>query len=77
MKLLKELTGRERDVLEILLKGRLDKEIACELGISVETIKKHNKNIYKKLDARNRGEVIALMSTLEVNNFFRTNQRKH
>jgi len=62
---LRKLTAREKTVLSILIRGRLDKEIAQELNISPETVKTHNKNIYKKLNVRNRSEVIFLMSVSE------------
>ncbi len=70
MKLLNKLTVREQQIIQILIRGKLDKEIADELDISLDTVKKHNKSIYKKLNARNRSEVIALMNTLEANDFF-------
>ena len=70
MKLLNKLTVREQQIIQILIRGKLDKEIADELDISLDTVKKHNKSIYKKLNARTRSEVIALMNTLEANDFF-------
>ncbi len=70
MKLLNKLTVREQQIIQIPVRGKLDKEIADELDISLDTVKKHNKSIYKKLNARNRSEVIALMNTLEANDFF-------
>jgi two-component system, NarL family, response regulator LiaR len=51
-----QLTKRENDVLELIAKGLLYKEIADMLNISLDTVKKHTKNIYKKLDVRNRTE---------------------
>lgn len=50
------LTQRERYVLHLLSQGMLYKEIAYDNDISIDTVKKHSKNIYKKLGARNRGE---------------------
>lgn len=52
------LSRREIDVLNGLAKGSLYKEIAEEFGISIDTVKKHCKNIYRKLQARNRTEAI-------------------
>ncbi len=69
MKYLIKLTKREQEIIQILITGKLDKEIAAELSISLHTVKKHNKNIYKKLNARNRFEVIALANSLEATNF--------
>ena len=53
------LTKRETEVINLLERGLLYKEIAWQKGISIETVKKHSKNIYKKLDVRNRTEAIA------------------
>lgn len=66
MALITRLTLREKEILGILIRGRLDKEIASDLGISLDTVKKHNKSIYRKLNVRNRSEVIALVSTLDI-----------
>lgn len=66
MAFITRLTQREREILSVLIRGRLDKEIANDLGISLDTVKKHNKSIYRKLNVRNRSEVIALMSTLDI-----------
>jgi len=52
------LTKAEQLVYDILLKGKLDKEIADLLSISLNTVKKHNKSIYRKLKVRNRLEAI-------------------
>jgi len=50
------LTKRETQIITCLSKGKLYKEIAHENSISIETVKKHAKNIYKKLGVRNRTE---------------------
>ena len=50
------LTRREKEVLAALAKGFLYKEIALRLSISLDTVKKHCKNIYQKLNVRNRTE---------------------
>lgn len=52
------LSPREIEVLKGLAGGYLYKEIAEEFGISIDTVKKHCKNIYRKLQARNRIEAI-------------------
>lgn len=53
------LTAREREVLDLLVKGRLYKEIANELGVSVPTVDFHIRNIYEKLHVRSRAEAVA------------------
>ena len=54
--LLESLSAREHEILELLVKGRLYKEISSTLGISQETVRKHVYNIYKKLHVNNRVE---------------------
>jgi DNA-binding NarL/FixJ family response regulator len=51
-----QLTERERDVLEALIKGRSNKEIASSLCISEETVKSHLKALFAKLHVRDRTE---------------------
>jgi DNA-binding NarL/FixJ family response regulator len=53
------LSPRESEVLELLAKGHLYKEIADSLGISYETVNYHIKNIYQKLHVRSRSEAAA------------------
>jgi DNA-binding NarL/FixJ family response regulator len=52
------LSAREIEVLEQLSKGLKNKDIADNLFISFSTVKKHVENIYKKLQAHNRIELI-------------------
>lgn len=52
------LTDRENEILQLLAKGFLYKEIANQLSVSHETVKKHIQNIYKKLHVQNRTEAI-------------------
>jgi DNA-binding NarL/FixJ family response regulator len=52
------LTARESEILDYLAKGFLYKEIAAELFISKETVKKHIHNIYEKLHVQNRTEAL-------------------
>lgn len=48
------LTPREADVLELLQAGRSNAEIAEELRVSIETVRTHARNIYRKLGVRTR-----------------------
>lgn len=56
------LTTREREVLDLMAEGLLYKEAADRLGLSVDTIRAHLRNIYKKLRVRNRTEAILKLS---------------
>ena len=51
-----KLTPREHDILSLLSKGYLDKEIAGALGISLWTVHGHLKKIYNKLGVHTRTE---------------------
>ena len=52
------LTARENEILDFLARGYLYKEIAAELFISKETVKKHIHNIYDKLHVQTRTEAL-------------------
>jgi FixJ family two-component response regulator len=56
--LLSKLTPREQQVLERIVAGRLNKQIADDLGISIKTVEAHRANIMDKLNA---GTVADLM----------------
>jgi LuxR family maltose regulon positive regulatory protein len=60
------LTGRESEILALLQQGLSDKEIAERLVLSVLTVKKHNRNIYQKLDVNGRRAAIAKAKTLNL-----------
>lgn len=53
-----ELTEREKEILELLSQGLLYKEIADKTFISIDTVKKHVGNIYRKLHVSNKVEAI-------------------
>jgi len=50
------LTQREKEVLQLIAEGKGNKEISDLLCISIETVKSHVKNIFKKLEVKNRVE---------------------
>jgi DNA-binding NarL/FixJ family response regulator len=52
------LTPREREVLDSLARGRLYKEIAEDLSISIDTVRKHLQNVYQKLHVHSRTEAV-------------------
>lgn len=53
-----ELTEREKEILELLSQGLLYKEIADKKFISIDTVKKHVGNIYRKLHVNNKVEAV-------------------
>lgn len=53
------LTPKEQQVLELMAKGYLYKEIADELNNTVNTIKQHIRHIYEKLHVQNKAEAIS------------------
>ena len=53
------LTDRERAVLGFLASERSTRQIADELYVSINTVKSHVRNIYRKLDASHRGEAVS------------------
>lgn len=55
---LTSLTKREDEILGLLAKGYVGKEIAAALGISYETVRGHLGNIYDKLHVRSRTEAV-------------------
>jgi DNA-binding CsgD family transcriptional regulator/uncharacterized protein YqgC (DUF456 family) len=52
------LTQRERDVVDLLLRGKGNRQIATSLGISVRTVEFHLTNVYSKLEVGSRVELI-------------------
>jgi two-component system nitrate/nitrite response regulator NarP len=54
-----ELTTREKTMLSALARGRTNNELSVELGISINTVKFHLRNLYEKLGFRNRAQAIA------------------
>lgn len=55
------LSRREIDVLKLILAGKHNLEIAEELYISINTVKKHLSHIYQKTEMRNRNQLAALI----------------
>jgi DNA-binding NarL/FixJ family response regulator len=54
---LDQLTGRERDVLRGVVRGRTNKEIAAELGISHRTVETHRESLMRKLQIKTVAEL--------------------
>jgi FixJ family two-component response regulator len=58
--LLSKLTGRERQVLERIVAGRLNKQIADDLSISIKTVEAHRANIMEKLSVNTVADLLRL-----------------
>ena len=56
------LTGRELNVLELLARGKSNKEIGVSLYISETTVKSHLRSIFRKLNVLSRTEAISVAS---------------
>jgi ATP/maltotriose-dependent transcriptional regulator MalT len=60
------LSGRELEVLELLATGMTNQQIADELVVSVDTVKKHVSHIFGKLDAATRTQAVARARDLAI-----------
>jgi FixJ family two-component response regulator len=58
------LTPRERDVFALVATGRMNKEIAAELGTAEQTIKQHRGRVMQKLGARSVADLVHLAERL-------------
>ena len=54
------LSPREKDVLDLMLRGYSTEVSASRLGIARETLRRHRKNIYRKLDVNSQTDLFAL-----------------
>nr|WP_294582649.1 helix-turn-helix transcriptional regulator [uncultured Anaerotignum sp.] len=55
------LTKKESDILDLLVKGYNNKEICDQMVISSNTVKKHILNIYRKLNIKNRVQLLCMV----------------
>ena len=60
------ITRRDKEVLELMAMGNINKEIGDRLNISTDTVKQHVKNIYYKLGARNKIEALNKLGLLTI-----------
>lgn len=58
--MLARLTAREQQVLERIVAGRLNKQIADDLGISIKTVEAHRANIMEKLNANTVADLLKI-----------------
>lgn len=58
------LTAREREVMDCVLAGKLNKVIADELGIAMRTVEVHRSRIFEKMGVRSAVELSQLLASL-------------
>lgn len=63
--LINPLTKRELDVLALICQGFSNGDIAKKLFVTLSTIKTHNRNIFEKLDVKNRSQAILKVSNIQ------------
>jgi FixJ family two-component response regulator len=63
---LSRLSTREREVMECVIGGRLNKQIAGDLGISEQTVKAHRGRVMEKLEARSVAELVRLCDAVGI-----------
>jgi DNA-binding CsgD family transcriptional regulator len=67
----KRLTGREQEIVRLIATGASNPEIAQQLFLSRKTVERHVSNVLRKAGARNRAELAARLSELEVEGLHR------
>ena len=62
---LNRLTPRESQLLEAIVEGKQTKQIAAEMGVSINTAQIHRANLMKKTGAKNLGSLINMVVKLK------------
>lgn len=60
------LTPREREVLALLVEGRLNKQVACELGVAEKTIKVHRARVMEKMEAHSLVDLVRVIDKIRI-----------
>jgi FixJ family two-component response regulator len=60
------LTGREREVMTLVVSGLLNKQIASEIGASEATVKIHRGNLMQKMEAGSLIELVRMADKLKI-----------
>jgi FixJ family two-component response regulator len=69
------LSRREREVMGLLVRGRLNKQVGGELGISEITVKAHRGNMMRKMHASSFAELVTMAASLPGENYTRFSAR--
>ncbi|HOY02624.1 MAG TPA: response regulator transcription factor, partial [Zoogloea sp.] len=62
---LDQLTQREREVLDLIIAGKLNKQIADVLGISIKTVEVHRARVMEKMAAQSLAELVQNVMAIE------------
>ena len=60
-----KITKREKEVIELICRGKTNREIADQLFISIETVKDHNYKIFQKTGVKNRTQLVNLVNSFQ------------
>jgi FixJ family two-component response regulator len=60
------LSGREREVMALVVRGRLNKQVANELGISEITVKAHRGRVMQKMEVHSFADLVNMAAKLSV-----------
>jgi FixJ family two-component response regulator len=60
------LTAREREVMALIVAGRLNKQVGFELGISEITVKAHRGKVMRKMDAASLPQLVRMADRLSL-----------
>jgi FixJ family two-component response regulator len=61
-----KLTPREREVMTLVVAGRLNKQIAAEIGITEATVKLHRGQVMRKMHVRSLAELVRMADKLQL-----------
>jgi len=64
--ILASLNSREREVLMLVMKGKLNNAVAADLGVSQRTVQVHRSRVMQKLQARSLADLVRIVSELEL-----------
>ena len=63
---LKTLTPREHEVLNQVVSGRRNREIASELGLAIRTVKEYRGRVMEKMEANSFAELVTMIVTVRL-----------